>query len=112
MLRSRANRVLRQLTRTGGRCLLFSLGHFLRILTARWLGLASAHGRPFVLDTGAVSVLGHEHGCPVIRAGNLAAPRCGRPARSKMPKPRIRTNGKRRAAAKAGYPERRRLSEL
>jgi broad specificity phosphatase PhoE len=37
----RANRVLRQLTRTGGRCLLFSLGYFLCILTARWLGLAS-----------------------------------------------------------------------
>jgi broad specificity phosphatase PhoE len=73
----RANRVLRQLIRTSGRCLLFSLGHFLCILTARWLGLAPAHGRPFVLDTGAVSVLGHEHGCPVIRAWNLVAPPVG-----------------------------------
>jgi broad specificity phosphatase PhoE len=69
---ARADRVLRQLANTGSRCLLFSHAHFLRILTARWLGLAPAHGRLFALDAGALSVLGHEHGYPVIRAWNLA----------------------------------------
>lgn len=46
-------------------------GHVLRILTARWLGLEPAAGRLFRLDTGTVSLLGAEHGRPVIAAWNL-----------------------------------------
>jgi broad specificity phosphatase PhoE len=71
---ARATRVLRQQLGMDGRCLLFSHAHFLRILTASWLGLAPAQGRLFALDAGALSVLGHEHGYPVIRAWNLAGP--------------------------------------
>jgi broad specificity phosphatase PhoE len=71
---ARAKRVLNQLAGTGGRCLLFSHAHFLRILTAVWLGLTPSHGRLFALDAGAVCVLGHEHDYPVIRAWNLAGP--------------------------------------
>ena len=50
-------------------------GHLLRVLTARWLGLEPPAGRYFRLDTGTVSILGHEHGKPVISRWNLPAPR-------------------------------------
>jgi len=71
---ARADRVLNELAGTGGRCLLFSHGQFLRILAVRWLGLAPAHGRLLAMDAGAIGVLGHEHGYPVIRAWNLGGP--------------------------------------
>ncbi|NEB40570.1 histidine phosphatase family protein [Streptomyces sp. SID14515] len=48
--------------------------HFLRVLTARYLGLTPAEGRLFQLATGAVSRLGTEHGRPVVVALNLALP--------------------------------------
>jgi probable phosphoglycerate mutase len=48
-------------------------GHMLRVLIARWLGLPPRHGAHFVLAAGTVSVLGHEHGTPVIEALNLPA---------------------------------------
>jgi probable phosphoglycerate mutase len=43
----------------------------LRVLTARWLGLAPADGRLFRLDTGTVSTLGNEHDDPVILSWNV-----------------------------------------
>jgi broad specificity phosphatase PhoE len=45
-------------------------GHLLRVLTARWLGLAPAAGRLFRLDTGTFSTLGAEHAEPVISSWN------------------------------------------
>ncbi|MDX6230638.1 MAG: hypothetical protein QOI76_4028 [Frankiales bacterium] len=45
--------------------------HLLRILTACWLGLDPGAGARFVLGAGAVSVLGEEHGTPVITRWNL-----------------------------------------
>jgi len=50
---------------------LFAHGHLLRVLTARWLGLAPADGRLFRLDTGTLSALGTEHEQPVISSWNL-----------------------------------------
>ena len=46
-------------------------GHLLRVLTARWLGLAADCGRLFRLDTGTISRLGTEHDDPVISYWNL-----------------------------------------
>ena len=46
-------------------------GHFLRVLTARWLQLDPDGGRLFRLDTGTFCTLGTEHGRPVITAWNL-----------------------------------------
>ncbi|MER6010858.1 histidine phosphatase family protein [Streptomyces bluensis] len=48
-------------------------GHFLRVLTARWLGLPPSGGAFFQLGTGTVSRLGTEHGRPVIAAWNVRA---------------------------------------
>ncbi len=54
----------------GGDVVLVAHAHFLRILTARWLGLEPAGGRLFRLDTGTLSSLGTEHGQPVMLTWN------------------------------------------
>jgi broad specificity phosphatase PhoE len=59
----------------GGDVALVSHGHMLRVLTARWLGLAPSEGRLFRLDTGTFSTLGTEHDAPVITAWNVPAAR-------------------------------------
>jgi probable phosphoglycerate mutase len=55
----------------GGDVLLFAHGHLLRILTARWLGLAPRDARLFALATASIGVLGEESGLRVLRAWNI-----------------------------------------
>jgi probable phosphoglycerate mutase len=57
----RADRVVARLREEGGRVLLFSHGHFLRALGARWIGQPVLIGRHLYLSTAALSVLGYEH---------------------------------------------------
>ena len=68
----RADRIVARLRAAGGNVLLFSSGHFLRVLSARWLGLAPDGGRLLVLGTASVSALGYEHDErePVVRLWN------------------------------------------
>ena len=54
-----------------GNVALIAHGHVLRVLTARWLGLAADGGRLFRLDTGTLCTLGSEHGKPVILSWNV-----------------------------------------
>lgn len=69
---ARADVVVSRLRGIKGNVLLFSSGHFLRMLTGRWLGLEPAAGRLFVLGTASLSALGYEHNLsePVIRFWN------------------------------------------
>ena len=71
---ARADRVVSRLRAIDGNVLLFSSGHFLRTLAARWLGLEPAAGQYFLLGTAAVSILGYEHNRsePAIRLWNDA----------------------------------------
>jgi probable phosphoglycerate mutase len=57
----------------GGDVALFSHGHLLRVLAARWLGLGPTEGRLFALGTSSIGVLGYERDVRVIRAWNLTA---------------------------------------
>jgi broad specificity phosphatase PhoE len=68
----RADCVVNRVRAVEGDVLLFSSGHFLRVLAARWLGLEPAGGRYFLLGTASLSVLGYEHNLsePVIRLWN------------------------------------------
>jgi broad specificity phosphatase PhoE len=69
---ARADRVIARLRAVDGHVLLFSHGHFLRVLAARWLGLPAGDARLFVLSTAALSILGYEHTLeePAIRLWN------------------------------------------
>jgi probable phosphoglycerate mutase len=66
---ARADRILRQIHSLPGEILLFSSGHFLRVLAARWLGLEPTAGRFFILSTASLSALSYEHNLtePAIR---------------------------------------------
>ena len=69
---ARADEVVRRLRAVEGNVLLFSSGHILRVLTARWFGLDPAAGKYFLLSTATLSALGYEHELsePVIRLWN------------------------------------------
>ena len=68
----RAERVIEKAAAANGDVALFSHGHMLRILTARWLNLPPHDGRLFALNTGTISVLGYERETRVIRTWNRA----------------------------------------
>lgn len=65
---ARADRVIA--TAVAGRTLVFTHGHFGRVLAARWLRLPAVDGRYFDLDTATVSVLGYERIQPVLLRWN------------------------------------------
>ena len=55
-----------------GDVLLFSSGHFLRMLAAQWTGLEIVHARSLMLGTASLSVMGYEHNLsqPAIQLWN------------------------------------------
>jgi probable phosphoglycerate mutase len=65
---ARADRVLDEVRELEGNVAVFSHGHFLRTLAARWCDLPVRHGRQFALDTGSLSILGYEHRNPAAPA--------------------------------------------
>jgi probable phosphoglycerate mutase len=70
---ARVDRVIARARAAGGDVALFAHGHVLRVLAARWLGLAPEDGRLFALDAGSLSILGWEHALPVITRWNERA---------------------------------------
>jgi len=69
---ARARRVVTKLRAGAGNVIVFSSGHFLRVLTACWLGLDTGAGACWILGTASLSALGYEHDRnePVIRLWN------------------------------------------
>jgi broad specificity phosphatase PhoE len=57
----RVDAIAVRLQMLAGRVLIFSSGHVLRALAARWLQAPTAFGRGLALDPACVSVLGYEH---------------------------------------------------
>jgi probable phosphoglycerate mutase len=55
----------------GSNAVLVAHGHLLRVLTARWLGLAPQEGRLFRLETARLSTLGYEREQPVLLTWNV-----------------------------------------
>ena len=69
----RADRVIERVRAVRGDVLLFTSGHFIRVLASRWLGLEpSVNARFFLLSTASLSALGYdqEPSRPVIRLWN------------------------------------------
>jgi len=69
----RADRVVSRLRAIPEVVLVFTSGHFMRVLASRWLGLEpTANSRYFMLSTASLSALGYENDLsrPVIRFWN------------------------------------------
>jgi broad specificity phosphatase PhoE len=67
---ARVDRLVDELHSADGDAAVFSHGHLLRVLAARWVGLEPAAGGLFALDPATISVLGYEREMPVIRSWN------------------------------------------
>lgn len=72
-VRARADRVLSTVTEQLAErdVVLVGHGHFSRVLIARWCEFEVREGRRFAMSTGAVSVLGYDHGAATVRGHNL-----------------------------------------
>jgi broad specificity phosphatase PhoE len=57
----RADRVVARIRQAAGNVLLFSSGHFLRVLATRWIGIAPINGQALMLSTASLSSLGYEN---------------------------------------------------
>ena len=72
---SRADNVMRRVRAVQGDVLLFSSGHFIRMLAARWIGVEpSVYSMSFLLSTASLSAVGYDGDVsrPVIRLWNDA----------------------------------------
>jgi probable phosphoglycerate mutase len=70
---ARADRVVKRVRAITGDVVLFSSGHFIRVLTTRWLGLGPNFvGQYFLLSPASLSALSYEHNLsqPVIQLWN------------------------------------------
>lgn len=70
---ARADRVINRVRAIDGNVLLFTSGHFIRVLATSWIGLEpTVNSRSFMLSTASLSALGYEESLsrPVIRFWN------------------------------------------
>jgi probable phosphoglycerate mutase len=67
---ARADIVIDRIRSIDGEVLVFSHGHFLRVLGARWVDLPPERGAALGLETATLSTLGRERELPVIWAWN------------------------------------------
>jgi broad specificity phosphatase PhoE len=72
---ARADNVVKRVREAKGDVLLFSSGHFIRMLAARWIDIEpSVHSMSFLLSTASLSAVGYDQDLsrPVIRLWNDA----------------------------------------
>jgi probable phosphoglycerate mutase len=67
---ARVDRVMACAPAGKGDVALCAHGNALRVLAARWIGLAASAVRHFLLNTGTLSVLGYYRGIPAVRTWN------------------------------------------
>ena len=70
---ARADNVMKRVRNVKGNVLLFSSGHFIRVLAACWIGLEpSVHSNSFLLSTASLSAVGYDRNLsqPVIQLWN------------------------------------------
>lgn len=69
---ARADRVVGRVRAVAGDVLIFSSGHFLRMLATRWVAMEPIQARLLMLGTASLSALGYEHSLsqPAIRLWN------------------------------------------
>ena len=69
---ARAHRVGSRVRAVTGDVLVFSSGHFLRMLAIQWIGLEPINGKSLMLGTASLSALGYEHSIshPAIQLWN------------------------------------------
>jgi probable phosphoglycerate mutase len=70
---ARADRVVERIREIPGDVLVFTSGHFTRVLAVRWLGLeVTVNCKHFMLSTASLSAVGYEHdrSRPVVRLWN------------------------------------------
>src|SRR6266550_3310003 len=69
---ARADRVVERMRAVTSAFLLFSSGHFLRMLAARWIGIETLSARSLMLGTASLSVLSYENSLsqPAIQLWN------------------------------------------
>ncbi len=67
---ARADRVIEEILASHARVAVFSHGHMLRVLGARWMALGPELGARLGLSTAAICVLGHERDTQVLARWN------------------------------------------
>lgn len=67
----RVDRVIARVRAVSGDAVLFAHGHVLRVLAARWLGLAPSAGAHFLLDTATICVLNSDGGIAALKRWNV-----------------------------------------
>jgi probable phosphoglycerate mutase len=66
----RADRIVSRVRAVDGNVALFSHGHILRALAARWINLSASYGENFLLDTATLNVLGYYRESPAFKIWN------------------------------------------
>jgi broad specificity phosphatase PhoE len=66
----RVDRVISRARGLEGDVALFSHGHLLRVLAARWIGMSVVGGQHFMLSTGTLCILGHYRDIPAVKIWN------------------------------------------
>jgi broad specificity phosphatase PhoE len=69
---ARADRVVSRVQAVAGNVLVFSSGHFLRVLATRWIKIETVNGQSLMLSTASLSALSYENSLsqPAIRFWN------------------------------------------